>query len=176
VLLAADGTAALAGVVGRGELIGESGVLHQTARSAQVTAVTGGAVTVLGRAEFLGLFDRHAAVRDLVVAAARVRQERSDSRHLLLARDVPSRVAATLLDWARAHGVAVRQGLRVSGPTQRDVAMAVAASEKSVEAVYGRLRAAGLLISGRRTFLLPDPGAIAEIAAGNRAPIPDMRG
>lgn len=173
VLRSADGLAVVAALIGRGELVGEFGVVNATTRSAEVTAVTAGTATVVGGPRFLRLFAAHTCVRDLVGAATRRRQKRADVRHLALARDVPTRVAAILLDWARAHGVAARDGLRVDGPTQCDVAMAAAASTKSVEAVYGRLRAAGLLVSGRRTYLLPDPDALAAVVAGS--PVPDIR-
>ncbi|WP_337661772.1 Crp/Fnr family transcriptional regulator [Actinoalloteichus sp. AHMU CJ021] len=144
------GLDSITNLVGCGELVGELGVLFGDKRSAHVVALTSGTAVRVGASTFRSLLREHRDVHALVDHTARRRQRTADDRHRDQRLDVHTRVELSLGRWARAFGAPLPDGqLRVRGLGQGDVADAVAASVKHVEAAYARLRAEGTLRSGR---------------------------
>ncbi|WNV83404.1 Crp/Fnr family transcriptional regulator [Umezawaea sp. Da 62-37] len=170
VLAGADGTETLAGVCGPGELVGESGVIGRRPRSAHVIALTAGRATHIAGSAFQRLVDANAAVRHLVDKTLDDRRQVADDRQLRQAHDVLTRVGTVLLAWARSVGTPTTSGLLVHGLSQRDIAQAVTASEKSVEAALGTLRAAGVLTTRRLAIRITRPEELARLMSG-----PDRR-
>jgi CRP/FNR family cyclic AMP-dependent transcriptional regulator len=168
VLSGVDGVETVANVLGSGALLGESGVLNAQPRSAQVLALRDGLVVHVAARTFLRLVDENIAVRHLVTRTWTDRQRDADHHHLCQAHDVPTRVGMTLLRWARSVGTATDSGLLVRGLSQRDVAQAVAASEKSVEAALTPLRASGLLATRRLAYLITKPEDLERLLAQPR--------
>ncbi|GAB3300316.1 helix-turn-helix domain-containing protein [Parasphingorhabdus pacifica] len=106
-------------------------------------------------------------VRELLDETWRKRQQNADDRQLAQTRDVPTRVASALLRWAKEFGRTTEQGLLMRGLSQKDIAQAVCASEKTVEAVLGDLRNAGLLRTERLRYWLPAPHALEARVTGD---------
>lgn len=164
VLSAANGSETIVGLYGPGELIGELGVISREPRSATVVGQQNGlAVHVPGEA-FRALLERDREALLLINEMLRRWLRNADRRQLELAsRDVPSRVAAQLLGWAREHGEWCGTRVVVRGMTQRDLAQTITASEKTVDAALRSLRSAGLLETGRRRFTLLHPARLEDL-------------
>jgi hypothetical protein len=120
----------------------------------------------LAGSTFLRLLAEHTAVRGLVDQTWRDRQQDADDRQLGQTRDVPTRVGLALLKWARAVGTPTGSGLQVRGLSQRDIARAVSASDKSVEAAFSALRAAGHLTTSRLAYVLTRPDDLEQRLTG----------
>lgn len=157
VLPARDGSESVLGFLGAPDLIGERGVMSRQPRSSHVMALTPGRVTHVSARTFLRLRAEHADVRDLVDRTLLRSQERADARQLTAVRDVTGRVAVSLLQWARDFGQQTEHGLLMRGISQREIAQALTASEKSVEVALRVLRNAALLETGRLSYLITDP-------------------
>lgn len=157
VLPARDGSESVLGFLGAPDLIGERGVMSRQPRSSHVVALTSGRVAHVSARTFLRLRAEHADVRDLVDRTLLRSQERSDARQLAAVRDVTGRVAVSLLQWARDFGQQTEHGLLMRGISQRDIAQALTASEKSVEVALRALRSAALLETGRLRYLIISP-------------------
>ncbi len=162
VLADPDGAETLAGVYGPGALVGESGVMRGRPRSAHVVALTAGRAVHVAGSTFRRLVDENAAVRHLVDRTA------DDRRQLRQTHDVLTRVGTVLLSWARTVGVPTASGVLVHGLSQRDIAQAVVASEKSVEAALGALRAAGVLTTSRLAIRITGPDELARLVSTPR--------
>lgn len=155
-----DGDDPVAGLFSAGELLGEIGVLSGRPRSAHVIALTTGWVVEVAGAAFPS-GDRD--VHELLLRSWIKRQNHADERQRMQHREVPTRVALSLQRWAWEFGVPTERGMEVRGLSQQDIAQAVAASAKSVEAVLHELREGGLLHTGRLRYALPDPDALDEV-------------
>ncbi|WAL66807.1 Crp/Fnr family transcriptional regulator [Amycolatopsis cynarae] len=159
-----NGAQVIAGPYGPGELIGELGVLDQRPRSATVIAHRDGTGVRVVASIFRRLVEQDHDVLVLVNATLRDRLHRADRRQLAIAsQDVTTRVAAQLLTWADTFGEASSDGVVVRGIPQGDLAKAVVASAKSVDAALKVLRAAGLVRTRRLWFLLPDPTLLRDL-------------
>jgi len=164
VLTAANGTETIVGVHGPGELMGELGVISGDRRSATVIAHRDGSAVHIPGAVFNRLAHRDPRILMLVNDVLSRRLRHADARHLTLAAHrVATRVAVQLLIWADSHGEPHDTGLEVRGISQRELAQAVAASEKHVEAALRALRVAGLVATSRLRYVLPDRDALARL-------------
>jgi CRP-like cAMP-binding protein len=162
VLPTRDGSESVIGFLGAPDLIGERGVMSRQPRSAHVVALTAGSAIHVAAGTFLRLRASSPDVFELVDGVLLHRQEQADVRHVAAAYDVTGRVAVSLLRWARDFGQRTEHGLLMRGMSQRDIAQAVTASEKSVEVALRVLRKAGLLHTGRLSYVLTDPAAVEE--------------
>jgi ribosome-binding protein aMBF1 (putative translation factor) len=107
---------------------------------------------------FRELVYRNRDVHALVDVTQRERLRNADRRQLAVASmDVMARVKAQLSDWATNYGECVDGGRAVRGLSHRDLAGAVLASEKHVDAVLRELRRVGLIETSRLCFVLLDP-------------------
>ncbi|WP_424184953.1 Crp/Fnr family transcriptional regulator [Actinokineospora sp. G85] len=153
VLLTPDSGPTVAGLVGPGELIGESGVIHGAPRSASIEALTEVHVVLVAASVFLRLRATVPDIGELVDETWREQRRRADLHRVNAARDVPTRVHETLRHWALRFGSHTREGLLLRGPSQHDLALAVGASRQHVDSALSRLRAEGVLKTDRRQFL-----------------------
>jgi len=163
-----DDATTVVGLVGPGELLGESGVITRAPRSATIVALTQVRAVRVAATAFLRLRADDAGVRELLDQTWRLRHERSDLRQVLVTRPVRARVELALLAWARRFGTATDRGLVLRGLSQQDLAMAVAASEQHVAAALAGLREDRLVETGRLRFRLPDPGRLGAASPGNQ--------
>lgn len=163
-LTAPDGAQSMIGLYGRGELIGELGVLRGEPRSATVVGQRDGDALHVPASAFRALVERHPEVLVHLNEILHERLRNADRRQLALAsRDVASRVVAQILEWAREYGERQGTTVVVRGMTQRELAQAVAASEKSVDAELGVLRSAGLVDTGRCRLTLLRPAVLEDL-------------
>lgn len=157
VLPARDGSESVLGFLGAPDLIGERGVMSCQPRSAHVVALTTGRIVHVAARTFLRLRSEHVDVLDLVDRTLLRSQERADARQLAAVLNVTARVAVSLLQWAGDFGQQTEDGLLMRGISQRDIAQALTASEKSVEVALRALRSAALLETGRLSYLITNP-------------------
>lgn len=162
-LPSSTGAEVVAGLYGPGGLLGELGVMHSQPRSATVVGHLSGIAVHVSGAVFRDLKYRDRDVHAFVDATQRQRLHEADRRQLAVASmDVMSRVMSQLSDWAEHYGERVDGGVVVRGLSHRDLAGAVLASEKHVDAVLRELRAAGVVRTGRLCFVLLNRGGLAS--------------
>lgn len=166
VLPTGAGSDVIAGLYGPGELLGEIGVLFQESRSAAVIGHQNGFAFHVAGSEFRELTYQDRDVRAFVDVTQHQRLHNADRRQVAVASmDVMSRVIAQLLDWAEKYGERVGSSVVVRGLSHRDLAGAVLASEKHVDAVLHDLRAAALVRTSRLCFVIPSPGRLRSWSA-----------
>ncbi|TWG08075.1 CRP-like cAMP-binding protein [Saccharopolyspora dendranthemae] len=158
VQLAGNGRDLIAGLYGKGELIGEQGVMESKPRSATVVAHTACEATRVHHRDFKEFLRRHPELPLILGRIAYERLHRADQRQINLAsQDVPTRVCRQLLAWGQALGERTRDGVAISGLSRKDLAQCVGAGEATVDAALKQLGDRGLLRTRRLTFVLPDP-------------------
>lgn len=82
----------------------------------------------------------------------------------LLCKSAPERVAHTLLDLARDHGVADADGVVIPlRLTQRDLASLVGLTRETINVVFQGLKRDGLVESDRRSIRLRDPERLRAV-------------
>lgn len=162
-LPSAAGLDVVVGLRGPGTLLGELGVLDEQPRSATVVGFADGVATHLPGPAFRDLVDHDRDVRRLTDDARHQRLRSADRRQVQVATmNVRSRTICQLLDWAMSFGERTVEGVVLSGLSHRDLAGAVLASEKHVDAVLHELRRAGLLRTSRLRFVLPEPDRLGQ--------------
>jgi CRP/FNR family cyclic AMP-dependent transcriptional regulator len=164
VLTAPDGVESIVGPYGRGEVIGDIGVMRREPRSATVVGQQdGSAVHVPGTAFRQLVQSDNRMLLWLLYGIAYPRQLHADDRQLAFAaQDVRGRVVRKLLVWAAELGAVEGEAVVVRGFTQRQLAQSITASRQSVEDVLRELRAEGLLETGRMRFTLLHPHLLEE--------------
>jgi CRP/FNR family transcriptional regulator, cyclic AMP receptor protein len=157
-----DGDEVLLGIYGHGELLGEVSALHQAARSTTVTGHLPGEVVEIAATRFRAFVAERPELLGAVLAPAAQRLRRADLHRLSYAgTDVGGRVVFTLLDWAERYGTTSEEGVVLGvRASRRELAQAVAASEKTVDDVLTVLSRARLIRTGRRRFVLLDTAGL----------------
>ncbi|HEX6330034.1 MAG TPA: Crp/Fnr family transcriptional regulator [Actinomycetota bacterium] len=157
-----DGREVVVGILGAGDLFGESALLD--APSPVDARVVGEAqVVVLPIDHLLHTFAHEPTTAEQVLRLVASRLHRT-GRALedALCRDVPSRVSRRLLDLAEAHGHPTPDGVVIRVPvTQDELARMVGAARETVNRTLGHLSARGLVRARSGTVLIPDPDALA---------------
>jgi len=149
---------AVTAVLGPGDMVGELSVFDPGPRTSTVTAVTGGRVAVLARADLLawGTSRPHVAARLLQVLARRLRRTNSTIVDLMFV-DVAGRMAKALLELAARFGE--RHGPEVwvpHGLTQAELGQLVGGSRETVNKVLAEFANRGWLRLETRTVVLLD--------------------
>ncbi|HEX6342066.1 Crp/Fnr family transcriptional regulator [Umezawaea sp.] len=168
VLSCADGVESVVNVLGDDTLLGECAVLDEQPRSAHVLALLDGRAVHVAARTFLGLVAEDAAVRRLVDRTCADRRRNADACRLDQAHDVVTRAGSTMLRWARSVGTRTAAGLLVRGPSQRDIAQAVAASDQRVEEGLATMRGTGLVQTRRLGYLITRPDEFERWLAERR--------
>ncbi|MGW0730959.1 Crp/Fnr family transcriptional regulator [Streptomyces sp. NPDC002851] len=165
-----DGYEALLALRGPGDLIGESAGLTGRPRSATVTALETVQAVAIERDRFMAYLEErgHVGVKLMGLIAERTRA--ADSRWVLFASMTTlERVAALLLDLARAHGRRVPDGIDLGvALSKQELAGAVAASREMLQRVLKDLRDRGVVTTGRRTVVILRPDILRRIARRER--------
>jgi CRP/FNR family transcriptional regulator, cyclic AMP receptor protein len=164
-----EGHEILANIFAAGELVGELGVLSRRPRSATVIARVQGVARHISTAVFLALVSGDPARWLFVSSIMQERITEADRRQIAYASwDVTTRVADQLLIWTRAMGTEDGEHLILTGISRKELAQAVVASEKTVDAALRTWTDRGLLVTGHKKFVLTDP---AELERRVSAPL-----
>lgn len=154
---------------GRGEVLGEMGVVDGAPRSASAIGLDRVEALVIESDRFRALLLERPALahRLLEVVVARLRQ--ASGRQLELGSvDVMGRVCTRLVELAASHGVAAADGIMVrAGISQQELADWAGTSRDGVVRVLRDLRELGLVESGRARILIRDLAALRERAGAN---------
>jgi CRP/FNR family transcriptional regulator, cyclic AMP receptor protein len=158
------GKEVLLGLYGAGEILGEVSALQGGERSATITGHGPGALTEISATRFREFVVSRPDLLSAVLAPAAQRLRKADMDRLsYVGTDVGGRVASTLLCWADRYGLTSREGVVLGvRASRRELAQAVAASEKTVDDVLTVLSRAGLIKTGRRRFVLVDPAGLSR--------------
>jgi CRP-like cAMP-binding protein len=158
-MISEDGTELILGFRGTGELLCETSALDQVPRSTCGTGRVAGLATEIPGSAFRSFVRSNPEAMTHVLSVIRHRLRDSDHERLSYASDsVSARVSRKLLAWAITYGKPEPGGdVVVRGFSRRELAQSVAAAEKTVDDVLVALRTAGLISTGRLSFVVHDP-------------------
>lgn len=153
------------GVFGPGESLGEVSLFDEGPYLASCRVLESGRVLFLPVAEVQALYHTHPQVAHAVV------RELSERVRLLAAlvdrlalQDVPTRVAATVLEYARGSGaLGGGASFRVPG-TQEELAAELGTTREGVSRALRSLRDAGIIGQRGRRMQVLDPGRLERVA------------
>lgn len=163
---ASTGRTVLLCVRGPGELIGEMAVLDENPRTADVFAVETARVAV-GSAAALRqvLAERQTAALALAKSLSWRLRESDEARVEMAALTGAARVAMRLVDLSERHGRVTPAGVEIAlSLTQDEIADWTGLSRPAVARALADLRAARLVVTGRRSLTLPDPARLRAFA------------
>lgn len=157
-----DGQVVLLALRGPGDVIGDIAALLDFPRTATVDSMQDTGFVQFRSDEFLACVHERPALGFALLKQMAVRLRDSDAaRYDFAAMDVAQRVAAYLVYLADMHGTMAERGVEVRMPlTQQDIANRVGGSLRAVARAVATFRERGILITGRRAFVLTDPGVL----------------
>jgi CRP-like cAMP-binding protein len=163
---ARDGQVVLFALRGPGDVIGDLAALQGWPRTATVDTLRETRFTQYRNDDFVTcLHDRPTvAIALLRQMAARLRDAEA-ARVDVVTMDVARRVAALLVRLADTHGSATTEGLVVRMPlTQQDIANRIGGSRRAVARALATFRDRGIIVTGRRTFVVAAPDVLRVLA------------
>ncbi len=158
-----EGREVVVGVLGAGDLFGESALLGRPS-PVQARAVGTTDLVVLPLAHVRDVLRHHPSTAEELLRLIASRLHRT-SRALeeSLSGDLPARLSSRLRDLADAHGVPDRDGIRIRVPlTQEELARMVGATREAVNRTLAGLAARGLVASRDRTVVIRDSAALDD--------------
>lgn len=162
-----DGQEQVFGVFGAGESLGEVSLFDEGPYLASARVVEEGRVLFLPFAEVQALYHTHPQVARAVVRelGERVRLLASLVDQLAL-QDVPTRVAATVLRYARENG-ALRKGVTFRLPrTQEDLAAELGTTREGVSRALRTLRTSRVIDQRGPHISILDPSSLEATVSG----------
>jgi len=160
-----DGREAMLALLRKGEVFGEEAVLEDAPRDHMAEAYEDALICIFTRQDFMDMLRSHPEMlfRVFRLVGLRLRAFRTRVRHLLL-KGASQRLASTMLELAREHGIADAQGtlvpLRLS---QQDLANLIGVTRESVNIALSDFRKRGLVVLEGRAFRLPRPQALRQL-------------
>jgi CRP-like cAMP-binding protein len=166
-----DGAEVLLAIRGPGDIINEMAVIDAGLTPSTVSALTPCLARVVLANEFLAFVSANDLALPLLRYATARRRESEQIRVELSTLPVSHRLIRMLLRLVEAMDSTVDGAVVVElGLPQEDLAHAIGASRSQVAAELARLRADGIVATGRCRLLIQDPGRLraidARIAAG----------
>jgi CRP/FNR family transcriptional regulator, cyclic AMP receptor protein len=163
---AATGRTVFLCIRGPGELIGEMAVLDENPRTADVLAVETARVAVGGAAALRQLLaQRPTAALALAKSLSWRLRESDEARVEMAALTGAARVAVRLIELSEQHGRSTPAGVEIDlALTQDEIADWTGLSRPAVARALADLRAARLVVTGRRSLTLPDPERLRALA------------
>jgi CRP/FNR family cyclic AMP-dependent transcriptional regulator len=156
-----DGREVVVGLIGPGDVFGESALLGRPSPvDARVIGTT--RVVALPLPHLRDVLRRYPITAEELLRLVASRLHRtSTALEEALASDLPTRVSLRLRDLASKHGIPSSDGIRLRVPlTQEELARMVGASREAVNRTMGGLTARGLVRTEGRTVVIPDPEAL----------------
>lgn len=170
-----DGKEITLAILDPGDIFGEGEAVRPNSRRAYAETLTVACVCILSRQDFLEMIRHHPELSLEIASLMGQRLEESwDRLEQLAYRDVASRLAIQLLQWAqeKSHGreaeVTVHHGL-----THQQLASLLGTSRETLTLTLNRLVDAGLISTGRGFVTLRDPAALQAMAQ-NKPPSPSL--
>jgi len=157
-----DGQVVLLALRGPGDVIGDIAALLDWPRTATVDSMQDTGFVQFRHDEFLACVQERPALGFALMKQMAARLRDADGARVDFATmDVAQRVAALLVHLADMHGTMTGRGVEVRMPlTQQDIANRVGGSLRAVARAVAMFRERGILITGRRAFVLTDPGVL----------------
>lgn len=161
-----DGTDVLLAIRGSGEIVGEMAVIDASVSSTTVSALSRCRTRVLTAREFMAFVLANNLTLPLLRHAAARRRESEQICVELSTLPVSRRLVRMLLRLVQAMGTHSGDAIAVDiGMPQEELARAIGASRSQVAADLARLRAEGILSTGRRRVLVRDAARLRAIDA-----------
>lgn len=160
-----DGQEALLAILGSGDFFGELALLDDAPRSATAEAIEPTEVLTLHRHDFLSFLESNPSfVRHvLTVLSRRIRHLNSQISDIFFL-DLPGRLARTLINLSKQHGVKTDQGVQIDlSMTQTDLAEMTGATRVSINKALGRFRRSGWVVVKGRRFTIVNQEALEEL-------------
>jgi CRP/FNR family transcriptional regulator len=149
----------------KGEVFGEEAALEDAPRDHMAEAYEDALICIITKQDFLDMLHRYPdlAFRVTKLVGFRLKIFRSRVEKLLF-KGAPARLAATLLDLARDHGVPDAQGILLPLKlSQQDLASLIGVTRESVNLALSDFRKEGLVAVEGRTIRLLRPEALQAI-------------
>lgn len=161
-----DGQVVLLALRGPGDVIGDIAALLDWPRTATVDSMQDTDFVQYRHDEFLACVHERPALGFALMKQMAARLRDADAARVdFAALDVAQRVAALLVHLADMHGTMTEHGVAVGMPlTQQDIANRVGGSLRAVARAVAMFRERGILITGRREFVLPEPGVLRSFS------------
>jgi len=161
-----DGKEIILALMRPGEVFGEEAVLEDAPRDHMAEAYEDALICVITRQDFMGILRAHPEMAFKVTKLVGFRLKTLRSRvEGLLFKGAPARLAQTLLDLARDHGVKDAEGvllpLRLS---QQDLANLIGVTRESVNLALADFRSRGLIETEGRALRLLRPDELRALA------------
>ncbi|MGE0454773.1 MAG: Crp/Fnr family transcriptional regulator [Vicinamibacteria bacterium] len=159
-----DGREIILALLRPGEVFGEEAVLDDAPRDHIAEAYEDALICVLSKQDFAGMLQRHPDLGFKVTKLIGFRLKTFRSRiETLLFKGAPARLAATLLELGREHGVRDGRGLLLPLKlSQQDLANLIGVTRESVNLALADFRRRGLVEVDGRTIRLLDTQALEE--------------
>jgi len=165
VVTSRDGKESVLGVRGPGELVGELGALDSTPRMASAVAVDAVTARTLTADDFANLLTEQPGAAFALIRVLVDRLREADRRRVEFGTlGTTARVAGVLRDLVAAPGRAVDTGRIEITISQQELAGSVGASRESVVRAVARLRARGLISTGRGRIIVLDADGLRFVS------------
>ncbi len=163
--LTGDGKEIILALLRPGEVFGEEAVLEEAPRDHMAEAYEDALICVITRQDFMGILRAHPEMAFKVTKLVGFRLKTLRNRvEGLLFKGAPARLAQTLLDLARDHGVKDAGGvllpLRLS---QQDLANLIGVTRESVNLALADPRERGLVETDGRTLRVRRPDELRAL-------------
>ncbi|MFB7497396.1 Crp/Fnr family transcriptional regulator [Streptomyces sp. NPDC056161] len=157
---------------GPGDLLGEVSVFNDTARTAEVIALTPCTAVVLEAARFRRFVEQRGLVMDLMRQALSRLRESDTHRTELLNLPLIVRLARTLLRLAELNSRGGGpDGLRLTGLSQEEIAQAIGVTRNAVITGLRELRGSGAVATARKVIVINDVTALRRWATLESPPV-----
>lgn len=154
-----DGKEIILALMRPGEVFGEESVLEDAPRDHMAEAYEDVLICVITRQDFLGILRAHPEMAFKVTKLVGFRLKTLRNRvEGLLFKGAPARLAQTLLDLARDHGIKDDEGVLLPLKlSQQDLASLIGVTRESVNLALADLRSRGLVEMESRSLRLRRP-------------------
>lgn len=163
---ARDGQVVLFALRGPGDVIGDIAALQGWPRAATVSTLQDTEYAQFTHEGFLACLHDRPAVSMALLRQFAVRLKDAEAARIGFATmDVAQRVAALLVRLADQHGTPSPKGMVVAMPlTQQDIADSIGGSRRAVARAIKAFRDRGMLVTGRRTFVVSALDVLRRLA------------
>lgn len=162
----ADGREVVLAVRGPGEILGELGVITETARSASVIAVDPVEALAVSANDFRRLLERSSHVAIWILKRMVARLLAADwTRIEFGTSDATARIAGRLVELADQYGKETDDGIVIDLPiSQEELASWIGASREAVNKAMQQLRGLDWISTSRRSIIVKDISALRDRA------------